>query len=171
MDYCSCSKFIYLILIQRFFSFPLLDFEIEGKAWESPRGQRWWMNATKLQYLTNLKNLLAIDLDQNTIQQFGLNTNTFWLRQGLKITKQTEDVGAWWDWKVHYFSPPPPPKKTTQKHGVQCLENWQLSVMLCKTKTLFVYLDFLQNFSKLVYSIILSFSKLVSRKLKSFGKF
>ena len=171
MDYYSCSKFIYLILIQRFFSFPLLDFEIEGKAWESPRGQRWWMNATKLQYLTNLKNLLAIDLDQNTIQQFGRNTNTFWLRHGLKITKQTEDVGAWWDWKVHYFSPPPPTKKTTQKHGVQCLENWQLSVMLCETETLFVYLDFLQNFSKLVYSIILSFSKLVSRKLKSFGKF
>ena len=115
MDYCSCSKFIYLILIQRFFSFPLLDFEIEGKAWESPRGQRWWMNATKLQYLTNLKNLLAIDLDQNTIQQFGLNTNTYWLRHGLKITKQTEDVGAWWDWKVHYFSPPPPPKKNNTK--------------------------------------------------------
>ena len=69
------------------------------------------------------------------------------------------------------ISPPPPPKKKTQKHGVQRLENWQLSVMLCETKALFVYLDFLQNFSKLVYSIILSFSKLVSRKLKSFGKF
>ena len=44
--------------------------------------------------------------------------------------------------------------------------------MFCETKTfLLFYLDFLQNFSKLVYSIILSFSKLVSRKLKSFGKF
>ena len=85
--------------------FPLLDFEIEGKVWESPRGQRWWMNATKLQYLTNLKNLLAIDLDQNTIKQFGLNTNRFWLRHGLKITKQTEHVSAWWDWRVYYFSP------------------------------------------------------------------
>ena len=63
-----------------------------------------------------------------------------------------------------------PPCKKQQQWRTLC-ENGQLSIMFCETKTLFVYLDFLQNFSKLVYSIILSFSKLVSRKLKSFGKF